>query len=548
MRRIFTLIGLVSLFISAHAQDFVWAKAGGLWAYDYGYGICTDAQGNVYVAGKYEMDARFDNVTVTCAGNHDAFVAKFNPQGEMQWIRTAGGPGGDYARAIACDAAGNVYVAGEIDGDAMFGSLQVTGHAGADDAFVAKYSTNGDLIWAKGYGGYNREDARGIAVDATGNIYITGVYRGVAYFGSYTLNGTDIDDVFVARLDQQGNVSWVLGMGGPEDEACRGIAVDKAGNIYITGGFKGTAHFGATMLETKTAGYRDTYVAKLNAGGAVVWAKSAGGEWDDVGWSIAADETDVYVTGEFVQMAQFSPLLVTGQGNGDVFVAKYSANSGNTLWVKCFGGANEDRGRGIATDGSNVYITGQYAGTVTHGQHTLASADHSDIFAASFSSSTGEAGWAVSVKGAAEPIDDMGFESGTSIAVHNGYPYVTGAYLGGETFGWIYLEPWTRTDMFIGMIDPQAPQSVKNIADAGHMQLHPNPASGPVRLELESGEYGRHDLEIVNARGEKVVEETLGSFSGSFSKQIDLTPFGAGIYLLRVSSPAGSTVKKIVID
>src|SRR5687767_11807150 len=104
---------LIFLPVVGFSQSFQWAKRAGLWAFDLGYGIASDNMGNVYIAGKYEMNAVFGSATVSCAGNHDVYVAKYGPDGDFKWVRTAGGTGGDYAWAIASDGSGNVYVTGE---------------------------------------------------------------------------------------------------------------------------------------------------------------------------------------------------------------------------------------------------------------------------------------------------------------------------------------------------------------------------------------------------------------------------------------------------
>jgi hypothetical protein len=130
-------------FFNVIAQNFNWAKQGGSWAYDYGYGVCTDNVGNVYTAGKYEMNANFSGTILPCQGNHDIFVAKYSPSGDLIWIRTAGGESGDYALSIACD--GNyIYVGGEIEGNnaliKFIGSPITLNCKNLNDIFLAKYS------------------------------------------------------------------------------------------------------------------------------------------------------------------------------------------------------------------------------------------------------------------------------------------------------------------------------------------------------------------------------------------------------------------------
>lgn len=553
MKKIYTLVLILSLAASAYAQDFMWAKNAGLWAYDYGYGVGTDAAGNVYVAGKYEENAVFDqNTTVTCAGNHDIYVAKYSSVGALQWVRTGGGPDGDYARAIAVDAAGNVYVTGEIEGTAMFGTTQVNGHPGTNDAFVAKYDTNGNLLWANYYGGYSDDKARSIAIDPTGNIYITGEYMSTATFGSFTLtsNGGS-EDIFVAKLDGSGNCLWAKSAGGSDHDGGKGIKADATG-AYVAGYFYGAGTFGSTTLNAPN-GFADMFVAKYDASnGNVSWVKQAGGNYDDVAWGIAIDNAgNSYLTGEFNADAYFDSQQIITAGNADVFVAKYD-NAGALSWVQRFGGNIIDRGRGIATDGVNVVFTGQYSGTVTVGSHTVTAADSSDIFIASFSAATGSGNWVIAPHGDADAYENLGYESGNAIHIDNaGYVYVTGSYLDGDSLNYFYLAPWSRTDMFVAKIDPGLvtnPSGINDLSAAGNVSVMPNPSTGWVNISFSSPKTETYTLQVTNALGQVVYKETVDGLTGNYNKKIDLSAYGKGLYLLNISGAGTTKVQKVMID
>jgi len=116
MRGAYIMILLDLFFIKLQAQNFEWVKREGLFAYDYGYGISTDLVGNIYITGKYEMNANFSDSILNSYGNHDIYVAKYSSSGSLIWTRTAGGIYGDYSHALACDGTNHVYVAGEIEG------------------------------------------------------------------------------------------------------------------------------------------------------------------------------------------------------------------------------------------------------------------------------------------------------------------------------------------------------------------------------------------------------------------------------------------------
>jgi hypothetical protein len=565
MKKIYILtIGLLSV-TGAFAQEFSWATRAGSWAYDYGYGVTSDASGNVYVGGKYEENAEFGSTTVTCQGNHDVFVAKYSPTGAFQWVRTGGGTLGDYAHAIASDAAGNVYAAGEIEGTSIFqtgsgsGTVTVNGNPGTDDAFVAKYDASGNLLWVKNYGGYDRDDARGVAVDALGNIYVIGVFRGTATFGTTTLNaaGGNIDDVFVMKLDANGNVLWAKQIGSSGDDTGRGIAADASGNVYVTGGFIGTATFGPGVTLQPTGPnptqFRDSYLAKFDTNGNLQWVKQGGDQWDDVSWAVAVDPagSNVYITGEFNGNANFNGQTVStiSSTGADVFVVKYDA-AGTSQWAKRFGGNLLDRGRGISADASNVYFTGQYSGTVTMGTMTRTAADSSDIFVAAFSNA-GTGLWVVTPRGPADAYEDLGYEAGNAVSVSTtGKVNVTGCYLGKDTLNFFFLAPWSRTDMFVGQVDAGVPPGsvgINDLAGDNTLGLFPNPSNGMAMLSFEANYSKSYNLVIMNSIGEVVYQENIKNFGGQFNKQLDLSAYGKGMYMVTVNSADFKAVKKLAL-
>ena len=420
MKKVYSFIAASALFISLQAQNFDWAKREGQYAYDYGYGITTDNNGNVYVAGKYEeVGANFSGTILPCQGNHDIWVAQYGSDGTLNWIRTSGGFSGDYAWGVACDNS-FVYIAGEIEGDTanitFVGSPITLKCISSNDIFVAKYDLNGNLIWARSAGGYNYEKALSVTYDNAGNIYICGLYRDpVTFGGTTTINPVTVgqNDIFVAKYDTNGTFLWVQHAGGAGRDEAKSIKCDAAGNVYICGMYStGTFAFGTTNLTSK--GNFDIFLAKYSSAGVLQWVKTAGGDYDDVAWSMTMDNVGkLYIGGEFNAYAVFGAIPLTTSGNADVFVACYDA-SGTVQWAKSAGGTLNDRARGIGCDGSNIFITGQFGGTANFGSTALTAADSSDIFFASLDNS-GNFIRGSSVGGVADTYEPLGYESGIAI-------------------------------------------------------------------------------------------------------------------------------------
>ena len=309
--------------------------------------------------------------------------AQLNP---WLWATKAGGTSGDNGYCIAADASGNSYVTGGFEGTATFGSTTLTSN-GEEDIFIAKLDSSGNWLWAKKAGGKYWDEGLGIAVDASGNIYITGYFDGTTTFGSTTLKSNGGTDIFIAKLDSRGNWLWATKAGGTGDDWGYGIAVDTSGNSYVTGGFdtRATATFDSITLTNK--GVCNIFVAKLNSSGNWLWVKNAGVTVANRGLDIAVGASgNSYITGYFADSATFGSTTLTSSGMSDIFIAKLDS-SGNWLWVQNAGGTGSDWSHGIAVDASgNSYVTGYFFSTAaTFGNITIygsGTVSNTDIFVA----------------------------------------------------------------------------------------------------------------------------------------------------------------------
>jgi hypothetical protein len=453
---------------SLSSQTFAWAKRAGLWAFDLGYGVACDNAGNVYIAGKYEMNANFGGTTVPCAGNHDIYVAKYGPAGDFKWVRTAGGTHGDYAHAMTCDGAGNVYVTGEFEGTTTFSSGVSLTSSGDNDIFLAKYNTNGGLVWVRKVAGGSKSD-KGLGISIFGSgIYITGKFGGAAKFGNVTtLTSAGAADIFVARYSTDGAFQWVQRAGGTAADEGYAIANDPAGNVYVTGYFTGSASFGGQSLSS--SGGTDIFLAKYNSSGGLVWAKKAGGSANDYGMGVKVSSSyRVLFTGGFRVKSSFGTYtLQAGGGNADIFIASYDSN-GNPVWVRKAGGALNDYGRALALDGnSNVFITGNFGSTATFSNTSVTSADSTDIYFASYTSG-GDFRWVTAAGGPQDASDPGRYtEMGLSIATDpSGNVVASGTYRSKTSFGTTTLQPWNHTDVYIVKITQASQMRTSEMAMA----------------------------------------------------------------------------------
>ena len=365
--------------------NWLWVKKVGGSGTDAGSGIAIDSEGNSYVTGWIGGTVSFGNTWLSSRGSNDIFIAKADKDGNWLWAKRAGGSSDDTGRSIAVDSEGNIYVTGYFySSTATFGSITLTSSEGAD-IFIAKADKNGNWLWVKQAGGSSGDFGEGITVDNEGNSYMTGRFGGTATFGSTTLTGSGGEEICIAKIDKDGNWLWVKQAGGEWHDKGTSIAVDGEGNNYVTGRFMGTATFGSITI--KSSDSADIFITKVDKDGNWLWAKSAGGLSDDTGQSIAVDIAgNSYVTGWFGGTVSFGSTTLSSRGGKDIFIAK-ADKDGNWLWAKKAGGSpqNGSHSQGIAVDiAGNCYVTGYFDGTATFSGTTIESNGEKDIFIAKF--------------------------------------------------------------------------------------------------------------------------------------------------------------------
>ena len=225
----------------------------------------------------------FENIVLTTAGQRDIFLVKYNSDGVIQWgVRAGGTATNEEGKAVTCDVNGNIYITGMFTDTAKFGNVTLIGN-GSTDIFVAKYDPQGQILWAKNAGGPNADVGYSIDVDKNGNVFVGGNIDSLAYFGSTTVhvNADSMADAFVTKYDTDGNFKWVITAGGQDDDNCSRVIVDAEGNCLAFGNFRSTtstgAKFGNSLLTATSVGFDDIYFMKVSPASEILWVKQAGG-------------------------------------------------------------------------------------------------------------------------------------------------------------------------------------------------------------------------------------------------------------------------------
>lgn len=423
---------VISLFLIPHADsqennevNYIWAlKAGGL-GYDHAHCITTDSSNNVYITGFFEDTAEFEHSALTVTGNNfcDIFLAKYSHKGELEWVFKMGGNQVDEGLAITCDQNDNIIITGYFSGYADFGGIILTS-AGERDIFLAKFDTEGKVLWARPAGGGREDTGYSVKNDSMGNILIGGSFMDTADFSGTKLYAAGASDIFLAKYNPDGDLIWVRQAGGKGYDHAYSLAVNQQDGLYITGYFKAAADFGTITLDSY--GDRDIFIAKYTSNGECEWARQAGGIYWDYGYSLTVDpENNILVTGFFYEEALFEQVLVNAVAQNDIFLAKYDP-SGHLIWIKQAGGPSYDRGKSLITDKTgNIFVIGHFKQSIRFEEtELLAENQYYNIFIAKYSGS-GEFSWVKQLG------TDGLWNDGSSITLDSfGSLYIAGSFTG----------------------------------------------------------------------------------------------------------------------
>jgi|GEM_PF-1598468 len=427
---------------------------------DAGKSLVVDNAGYIYVTGKISYGSAPTNfnpygtipVYLTSTGP-DCFFAKYNPNGNCEWVKNIGltNSSGAIGTSIAVDGASNVYVLGEFAGKAGFNPLggdSLTSAGGSVDCFFAKYLSDGTFQWVRQFGGSGEDEGAGIVVDPSGyDIFLTGYFKSsIANFSNNsaidtTLTNASDKDIFLAKYGSDGVFKWAKSIGGSGEDI--GTAIDaNDSSITITGSFQGSVDFnpGVYPQNLVASGLKDAFVAKYQLDGSFGWAVDLGhaGGNTALGTGVAIDANNIYVTGIFKGNIDFDPNN-SKQANGrqDIFFALYHINDQSLGFGYNIGSsANSQTDSASSSDiivdpSGNIYLTGTFEGKAdfnpSQGGDTLESSGQGDIFFGKYANN-GDLAWA-------KRMGCDSIEVGYGIAVDNSENiYLTGAYQGTVNF------------------------------------------------------------------------------------------------------------------
>jgi hypothetical protein len=557
MKRIFTLlftsvITLAGSTVLAQSFGFQWAKQIAGPANDIGYGITTDASGNIYHCGSFDGTTDFDpgtgTYTMTSVTGGGGYVSQMDAAGNLVWAVALPGS----ALRTAVDASGNVFVTGTFNGtqdfDAGSGTFTLTpASTNYADMYVCKLDNSGNFIFAGAISGIGMETPTSMTADASGNIIMTGSFKNTVDFDptslTHTISSSGQADGFVLKLDNSCNFLWAAKFGSSFSlEETSDATTDATGNVYITGVFSGTVDFdpsaaGFTTLSSPSS--NDIYLLKLDAAGNFGWVNSCGSFANDESRAIALDASgNIHIAGAYAGTVDFDMSstgtgTLTAVGGLDCFVAKYDA-SGNYIFAKGFGSAQYDCIKDLKVSGNDtICYTGVFFQNADFdpsaaGTFTIASAGANDAFLGALDNS-GNFLWAGNLlPWSYDAIEGL-------VITGSGDLYACGAFMFTTDFdpsSAVFNLSSSGFDGFILKLGGAGVGIKENTMADNLVTMYPNPFTDIIHLGSEKINLQNAELMITDVTGREL-ENTVNL--NTYITLIDLSHLKAGIYFYTVT-------------
>ena len=517
-----------------------------LWSHTYGdsenqfAGACfADVFGNTVLCGSFYGSI---NITTpfTSFGRRDVIIAKFAPNGTPLWSDRIGFTSVDTGWSATSDVVGNVIVVGS------------TGpNPDERDAFVARYSPTGVQQWIKYYAATDSiAYAEVVATDGTKHIHIAGRFNGTINLGGSPLVGAATDDIFLAELDAGGTHIWSkrFTSGGNFNEL-GGIVVDNAGQPVLFGSFGGSVNFGGSTL-TAPAGGTALFLAKFDTNGAHLWSHKYGDTGDQFSESMAIDAAGrICITGELYGNANFGGGVLTPVAAPDIFLAAFNT-AGTHLWSKRFGGADSEKGIGVAFASNNdVVLTadGRGPAPVDFGGGPLsAQVNFFDTFVARFFPSNGAHRWSAKFAGTGGSTTAFADEYGGQLILGGDFEGTIDLGGGGVPSG-------GEGDLFVARFGDNLTPVGPSVVRASLAQNSPNPFNPQTSISYSLASAMRAVIEIIDASGARVTSidegvQPAGAHATVWNgRDAQGHAAASGVYFYRLAGMPDVAAKKMIL-
>ena len=477
MKKLILTLLLTHLLVNAYSQ-YQWAKhigANSFYGNESSNAITDDT--NTYLIGQYGNALYLPNDTLYSSGLNDIFIVKFDQNGNEIWSKTLGG---NFSQPSAFEGAGGVfdpvnnciYIAGSYINSITLGSTTlISNNTNTDDIFVARMDLNGNFIWAKKGGGAWADYVINIRVNPYGKVYLVSQTTDSAYFGTYHLGPGG----GIVQYDATGNLlSAEIKFTSPYNSASDVFLNFINTDLIMYGLFKiNPFHIDTATLVSK--GDYDGFVARADSMGHIKWIKTFGGTGLDGVQSLSIDNNNnLFITGAFNDSINLGGLHLVNTGN-DILIAKYNQN-GTAIWARNIhaSGANEYPGTIVSDANGNCYITGGFSGNASFGSNAVSTTYANDMFLTRYDSSGNCLG-----------VVHFGEGYGSSLAVDNsGSVYVNGDFDNSVTIGSNNFTSYGGYDIFLTKLDIKLNVKDKRMSTNNTLTIYANPNKGTCNITV----------------------------------------------------------------
>ncbi len=572
--KIITFIGLfllLSLCMQLNAQrSCQWAEKIDYSNNGVSYSLAVDKNGNVYVSGHFFEDTvSFNNdIKLISSGGFDAYIAKYNSEGNCQWAEKIAGSAPDFVWSIAVDDYENVFVTGYFESQELYfnnGIMLNKIDSTFYEAYYAKFNSDGICQWAKIITGIGSESTHSIAVDVNGFIYIAGSFTCplLSINNNIEITNSGFEDSFIAKFDSEGICLWAEKIAGTGYDITKKIILDRLANIYIAGFFDSISlDFNNNITLENNSSNTDGFIAKYNPEGTCLWAEKIAGNNRDITWSLALEENNfsnfynnisnylepnIWVIGSFKStILHFNNgITLNNRGSEDAFFAKYNP-SGDCILAEKIAGSLDDFTTGIMIDNEkNVFIAGDFSSPILYFNNDISlnnfgSDNTSDIFFAKYDIN-GNCKWAERISGSLNDnangltIDEysniylsgdfqsnlLNFNNGISLSLNSSEYYYDG-----------YIAKYSTESSIVDI------NSTNN-----SFSVYPNPVQDIATISCNFPNLANLKLTITNLVSEKVKEVLFNSTNN----QVNLSDLSSGVYIFTISGNVYSESKIVIV-
>ena len=506
-------------------QSWDWAYQLGADGNESAEDLVVAENGDLLVAGSFSETLMVGNQMIMAEGEEDVYLVRLDKNGVPIWGLSGGGEDVDETRAIGEDKEGNIYWTGTYWREISFGGEKLTNEVGVKAIFVVKYSSSGQLIWARSLSATGLKDIGDLDLDSEGNLYLTGYFGGELVLPDATLTSKGEADLFVAKINPEGQTTWATAIG--ESGFIRGINIiaGEKNDVFVSGYFKGQLIVSTDTIKTNTSD-NDVFVARFDQStGAPVWGQKAGGVHEDFCTGMTIDEFgNLYISGYYYGVISLGGgIEVQASGFNDNFYLLKYADTGEPLWAKTFGGEGLVHSIDLQYRDGELLLGGYFRDQLTLGTTNLTAEVDFDTFLATYSSDDGAFRqlWQL-------PSSGFMLLSKLSYLDANNH-IVIGSFTQTASLTPLSLTSSGGFNAFVAkgtqiITSLSAPQSLRS-----PVNLYPNPASSHLYIQTPLRDY---QITIFNALGQRL-------FSGEAETAIDLSMLPSGIYQLLIVHESG---------